>query len=576
MKRTILLWAVAGLLCGVVLGWPYTPQLDGTPPTAITWQQASVTYQFNDQTGPTLANMEVGSDPVTAINDGFGRYITRTGVNFVNGGTTSVTDVGSDGVNLITFANTAANNAAVGSALAVTIFSYNLGTYDMIEADIVFSSSQQWSTNGTAGLYDVGAVGTHEIGHLVGLDHTPICNATMFPYGASGDQSPQTLAEDEEAAMRALYPAAATVPSSTVTGTVQLSGGGANVFGAGVTLHDALSGRAVTGTVTLPDGTFSVAGVLPGVYHVTVEALDGPMTDANLSGGTWSSAPMETTFQSLIVGGAADPTEHYVPVGQTVSLGTITVTDGAPSRNLNGITLTSNPGGFSGLSGLPVSTQPPYTDYLVVSGPGVEVEPDANFSILGGLLTLGTSTGSGTLGGGDGYKIFPINIPADAPVGGYTIVLDSTSTGEVHFYTGGIDVATPSPAQAWVRSYGSASNGSGTAIAANGVPTLGNAGFQIDFTGGLNGSTVLWLPSFYPNWDTSFAGSEFLGVELNHLMVDYPGLPTTVSGTTTSLAVPVDASPTLAGAEVFLQAVAVDPATATGYALTNCLRAHYE
>ncbi|MAG56725.1 MAG: hypothetical protein CMJ83_10580, partial [Planctomycetes bacterium] len=71
---------------------------------ALSWPQgATITYRINNQTGPGLPNMTAGSNPSTAIDSAFSTIGAASGLNFVNGGTTSVTSVGTDGINLVTF-----------------------------------------------------------------------------------------------------------------------------------------------------------------------------------------------------------------------------------------------------------------------------------------------------------------------------------------------------------------------------------------------------------------------------------------------------------------------------------------
>jgi hypothetical protein len=69
--------------------------------------------------------------------------------------------------------------------------------------DIRVNALMDWSDSGSA--VDPQAVITHEVGHVIGLDHSLVPFATMFKTITPGDLSPRDLHEDDEAGVTYLY-----------------------------------------------------------------------------------------------------------------------------------------------------------------------------------------------------------------------------------------------------------------------------------------------------------------------------------------------------------------------------------
>lgn len=203
----------------------------------------------------------------------------------------------SDQRNLVTFADA----SELGSGVLGATFITTNADGRITDADVVLSRGIDFTTQpgAVAGAYDAESVLTHEIGHLLGLDHTGLVRATMAPFTDRGDVHQRTLELDDRIGAAVLYPEPPfPAGRGTLVGTVSLDGAG--VFLAHV-VATTVQGRVVASGYTRPDGTYRIEGLPPDAYLVHAERLDGPVRPANVAGfrqgfGQTETTDYETTF----------------------------------------------------------------------------------------------------------------------------------------------------------------------------------------------------------------------------------------------------------------------------------------
>ena len=164
-----------------------------------TWPNSSVPYYINP------ANMDLPTSAIEpAIRAGADAWPLQSGASFAFAfaGFTAQTTNTNDGANMVMF-----RNASSGSALATT-YSWFSGTR-IIDADIVFwDAGFQFVTasSGCSGGFYIEDVAAHEFGHALGLGHSAVASATMYPSISACSQQSRTLDPDDIAAVRSLYP----------------------------------------------------------------------------------------------------------------------------------------------------------------------------------------------------------------------------------------------------------------------------------------------------------------------------------------------------------------------------------
>ena len=92
------------------------------------------------------------------------------------------------------------------NTLAKTTVTFDADTGEILDADIeVNHANNHFTINDDVVDYDLESVLTHEIGHLIGIDHTPDFTATMYAGYEPGTIEQRTLEEDDILAACEVY-----------------------------------------------------------------------------------------------------------------------------------------------------------------------------------------------------------------------------------------------------------------------------------------------------------------------------------------------------------------------------------
>lgn len=160
----------------------------------------------------------------------------------------------------------------------------------IVQGIILFNPANSFVTSGTptGNQSDLQTIATHEIGHFFGLDHSAVVEAIMYPYAAV---TKTQLSYDDVAAISLGYPSSSgqTFPAGSISGHITLSG--APVFGAHVFAESTSTlqlfqfpniVKSAVGTISRPDGSYTITGLPADNYVIYAEPLDGPVQNGNI------------------------------------------------------------------------------------------------------------------------------------------------------------------------------------------------------------------------------------------------------------------------------------------------------
>jgi hypothetical protein len=413
-------------------------EFDPAPQTVhrIRWPKRTIEISFSNSLLTPGANIKPDSDVVGAAKRALARWSSLANINFVENWTaaSSISPAeGGDGVSLITIADTPDNELFNSdSTTARTRVFFNPETGAIAEADISINpqpraedgTELQFSTDGTPGTYDLEATFTHEIGHLLGLEHSAVLGSTMQSRQAFNGTfglpavTERTLSEDDRQKIRTLYGPGQRLGS--IDGRLfdnRAPGALKPLSGVSVWAENLATGRVMASAITADDGTYELAGLAAGQYRVMVSASspDGITT-------TPKFRSFELSNQVTVKVSGATPLNFNLVPPQAASL------------NPKFIGLNAE------LSTVALPVEPGKRVKLYLGGEGVDQVPGTSIVINSPYFTVDPAS----LAREQLQTPFPVisvelQVAPNAPFGDYTVRLQSNS-GETAYVPGAITI----------------------------------------------------------------------------------------------------------------------------------------
>ena len=414
-------------------------EFEPPPQTArrIQWPRKRIEIAFSNSLMTPGANIKPDSDVIGAARRALARWSSLANINFVvtwsTAASISPAEEG-DGISLITIADTIENESfnSDTSAGRTRVF-YDPESGLIAEADVSINprpltedgAALQFSTDGTPGTYDLEATFTHEIGHLLGLDHSAVLGSTMQGRQAFNGTfglpalTERTLSEDDRQKLRSLYGPKQRL--GRIEGRLadnRTPGALIPLSGVNVWAENFANGRVIASDVTAADGTYKLEGLAPGQYRVMV----APRSEEGITIGAQKFRSFEASGQVAVKSDSATTLNHNVVPPQASAL----------SPKVIGMN--------AELSTVALPLEPGKRVKVYLGGEGVDQVPGTSISVNSPYFTIDpASLIREQLNAPFPVISVEVQVAANAPFGDYTIRLQSNS-GETAFVPGAITI----------------------------------------------------------------------------------------------------------------------------------------
>jgi hypothetical protein len=278
-----LLQIIALIVAAAAVVSAMSAELAGNPllqPQTLRWRSSVVRIAVSTSITAQNSNIKADADVMAALERSIAAWEAVSGLEFriesSDRQNVSPSGTAGDGVNLVTIAPTQENlqlfaSDPFGESAKTRVFYNRRGT--ITEADIVLNPLQQFSTDGTYGTFDLETTLSHEIGHLIGLKHSPISGSIMAEHiPRNGDVyfGPRLPIEGDVAAVRDLYGIDSDICCGVVMGRLTASG---KTKGVTIWAEDT-QGRVVAQTEANADGSYRLGGLSDAKYQIFWQRRD--------------------------------------------------------------------------------------------------------------------------------------------------------------------------------------------------------------------------------------------------------------------------------------------------------------